>query len=119
MVSDCDVTGRDDDENQLTALPTRPCIRDRVRVHWRDGKAYTGRVIDMRTELARRGPLDRYQVAYDDGDRRWHDEGAERVEVPRASAAPPPHTTTAPHSTIFNSHTPSHPRHPSAGFARG
>ena len=77
-----------------TSRPPPFSLRDRVRVHWRcrgvgGAAAFTGVVVNIETVLnARNKESYRYQVEYDDGDRRWHYEGEERVEVlpPRAGA---------------------------------
>ena len=57
---------------------TNPPIGTRVRVHWAKlGREFDGSVVDIRTELtgARGATSYRFQVAYDDGDRRWHGAG--------------------------------------------
>ena len=45
----------------------------RIRVWWDKKTYFDGRVIDTHSELGRSGAVQqRFQVAYDDGDRRWH-----------------------------------------------
>jgi len=50
---------------------------------WWDNQTYfEGRVIDTRSELGRGGTVQqRFQVAYDDGEQRWHTADAVRVEM--------------------------------------
>ena len=50
-----------------------PKVNERVRVWWPShGVAYDGRVADVRCELQGSGTVQCFQVAFDDGDRRWH-----------------------------------------------
>ena len=45
----------------------------RIRVWWDNKTYYDDRVIDTRSELGRGGVVQqRFQVAYDDGERHWH-----------------------------------------------
>ena len=54
----------------------------RVRVWWDKETYFDGRVIDTRSELGRGGAVQqRFQVAYDDGERRWHTADVVRVEL--------------------------------------
>ena len=59
--------------------PLRP--NQRVRVWWDDETSFDGRLTDTRSELGRDGVVQqRFQVAYDDGERRWHLEDDVRVD---------------------------------------
>ena len=54
-----------------TSSSLRP--NERVRVWWDKETYFDGRVIDTHSELGRSGAVQqRFQEAYDDGDRRWH-----------------------------------------------
>ena len=54
----------------------------RIRVWWDNQTYFDGRVIDTRSELGRGGTVQqRFQVAYDDGEQRWHTADAVRVEM--------------------------------------
>ena len=54
----------------------------RIRVWWDNQTHFDGRVIDTRSELGRGGTVQqRFQVAYDDGEQRWHTADAVRVEI--------------------------------------
>jgi hypothetical protein len=54
----------------------------RIRVWWDNQTHFDGRVIDTRSELGRGGTVQqRFQVAYDDGEQRWHTADAVRVEM--------------------------------------
>ena len=54
----------------------------RIRVWWDNQTYFDGRVIDTRSELGRGGTVQqRFQVAYDDGEQRWHTADAVRVEI--------------------------------------
>ena len=57
---------------------SRPRLRDRVRVYWpKHARTYCGVVVNIETVLGARNVASyRFQVAYDDGDRRWHDEAS-------------------------------------------
>ena len=59
--------------------PLRP--NQRVRVWWDDETSFDGRLTDTHSELGRDGVVQqRFQVAYDDGERRWHLEDDVRVD---------------------------------------
>ena len=54
----------------------------RVRVWWDNQTYFDGRVIDTRSELGRGETVQqRFKVAYDDGEQRWHTADAVRVEM--------------------------------------
>ena len=54
----------------------------RVRVWWDNQTYFDGRVIDTRSELGRGETVQqRFKVAYDDGEQRWHTADTVRVEM--------------------------------------
>ena len=64
------------------AAPSSLRPNQRVRVWWDNQTYFEGRVIDTRSELGRGGTVQqRFQVAYDGGEQRWHTADAVRVEM--------------------------------------